>query len=691
MAGADNENFSVRQEQVLLLASKGLADKQIAVELGVSIATIHTYWSRLRKKFDGGNRAELVTLALHRNATETLIAKESENIQLIAEVVRRAQAERDLAESQSRLQAIIDNTPVAVFVKDRYGRYILVNSVFQELVGRSRDSILGSRDHDLFGPAIGAKYQEQDQIVLESREPIEADLTIDTPEGARQFLTVRFPLIDSDDLVYAVGGFANDITSRTDVERKLQASERRYRTLIENSTDAITLLDKKGTILYASPSSKELLGLESQDIVGTNAFRYIDREDLGRILGDFKRLADKPGRSLEESYWLTDSNGSRRYVEGRGISFLADSGAVEVLLNYRDSTAKEMNQRRHSAKSSVAKALAEAATASGSFPNILRSLCESLRCDYAGIWLFTNGVLTCGPVFHSEKPGMEAFSRLSQTPSTDRESLLPEAVFMTRKAKWEGAFQASKDPRKEAGAKARFKSALAFPIMAGGEILGVVEVLGVRSLPVDKEFLEGLSVIGDLIGQFMKRKMAEAEELRLAKELADVSADLKASNEALERRVRTRTIELEELNVRLQEEVGERRKSEEDLLNMYHFSQQVIECSPDGIFGFDRHFRFTAWNRSMEKLTGVLREEVLGQISFERFPFLMEVGEDESFRRTLQGESGASRGRQYKVDNGEAGGLFDVFYEPVRNDENEVIGGIVMVRTHQPSGKVSCL
>src|SRR5579862_199290 len=118
MPRADNDTFSARQEQVVLLASKGLADKQIAIELGVSIATIHTYWSRLRKKFDGGNRAELVTLALHRNATETLTAKESENLQLIGEVVRRAEAEKELAESQSRLQAIIDNTPEAVFVKD---------------------------------------------------------------------------------------------------------------------------------------------------------------------------------------------------------------------------------------------------------------------------------------------------------------------------------------------------------------------------------------------------------------------------------------------------------------------------------------------------------------------------------------------------------------------------------------------
>jgi DNA-binding CsgD family transcriptional regulator len=111
MSKSDNEAFSARQEQVLLLASRGLADKQIALELGLSIATIHTYWSRLRKKFGGGNRAELVTLAMSRNATETLTAKESENLRLIGEIVKRAQAERQLAESERKLKAIIENTP----------------------------------------------------------------------------------------------------------------------------------------------------------------------------------------------------------------------------------------------------------------------------------------------------------------------------------------------------------------------------------------------------------------------------------------------------------------------------------------------------------------------------------------------------------------------------------------------------
>src|SRR5690348_12107867 len=104
--------LSEREEQVLLLSTKGFTDKEIARKLDLSIATVNTYWVRIRTKLGGANRAELVASALHKNAEETLTAKELENQRLISEVVRRAEAERALVESQSKLQSIIDGTPV---------------------------------------------------------------------------------------------------------------------------------------------------------------------------------------------------------------------------------------------------------------------------------------------------------------------------------------------------------------------------------------------------------------------------------------------------------------------------------------------------------------------------------------------------------------------------------------------------
>ena len=56
--------LSQRERQVVLLAADGLVDKEIAGELGVTTATVRSYWSRLRKKTSGANKVQIVVLAL---------------------------------------------------------------------------------------------------------------------------------------------------------------------------------------------------------------------------------------------------------------------------------------------------------------------------------------------------------------------------------------------------------------------------------------------------------------------------------------------------------------------------------------------------------------------------------------------------------------------------------------------------
>ena len=68
------------------------------------------------------------------------------------DIQRREEIERQLRESEARLQAILDNSPAAIFVKDPAGYYVLANQPFEVLVGHNRDAIIGRRDLDLFPP-----------------------------------------------------------------------------------------------------------------------------------------------------------------------------------------------------------------------------------------------------------------------------------------------------------------------------------------------------------------------------------------------------------------------------------------------------------------------------------------------------------------------------------------------------------
>jgi two-component system, cell cycle sensor histidine kinase and response regulator CckA len=132
---------------------------------------------------------------------------------------RRAEAERNAA--QERMQAIIDNSPALVIVKDLEQRYLLVNRRWEAITGLRGDDVLGHTS----GEVLGGRSPDQDDVdreVIRSGEVRETMATMPSLEGEEiTFLVVKFPLRDAEGQLYAVCTIATDIT-----ERRRSAEER---------------------------------------------------------------------------------------------------------------------------------------------------------------------------------------------------------------------------------------------------------------------------------------------------------------------------------------------------------------------------------------------------------------------------------------------------------------------------------
>jgi PAS domain S-box-containing protein len=106
----------------------------------------------------------------------------------------------------------------------------------------------------------------------------------------------------------------------------------------------------------------------------------------------------------------------------------------------------------------------------------------------------------------------------------------------------------------------------------------------------------------------------------------------------------------------------------------------LLDASIDGILAFDHECRYTAWNRAMECLSGMTRDQVLGRYAFDVFPFLKEVGEDQNFYAVLAGRSVVSENRRYTIPQTGREGYFEGYYSPLRTVDGEVIGGVGIIR-----------
>lgn len=110
------------------------------------------------------------------------------------------------------------------------------------------------------------------------------------------------------------------------------------------------------------------------------------------------------------------------------------------------------------------------------------------------------------------------------------------------------------------------------------------------------------------------------------------------------------------------------------------FLKCLLEANVDGIIAFDREFRYTTWNRAMERISGVKREDVLGKCAFDLFACLTDTGEDRYYREALSGSSVVAENRPYLIPQSGRQGFFDGYYSPRHDERGEVIGGVAIIR-----------
>ena len=125
---------------------------------------------------------------------------------------------------------------------------------------------------------------------------------------------------------------------RARVEDTLRKSEEHFRSLIEHSSDIVTILGDDGIIRYTSPSVQRLLGYQSSDLLGRNAFEFIHPDDLTDVLKAIADAIAMPGTPHRAEFRFRHTDGSWRVLESIGQAKQYQPNAYSVTVNSRDVT-----------------------------------------------------------------------------------------------------------------------------------------------------------------------------------------------------------------------------------------------------------------------------------------------------------------------------------------------------------------
>jgi len=189
-------------------------------------------------------------------------------ITFFRDVTDEVAAKEELARQQMMLQGIINNSSAVVYVKDREGKYILVNDRFRAIFRLADADVIGKTDFDLFPAEQARAFRQNDLEVLATLETRQFEEVV--PQDGREhvYVSSKFPLFGADGAAYAVGGISTDITGRKRMEIEMQEINERLTALVNASPDMICFKDGEGRWQLANEAKLRFFDLAHVDYKG---------------------------------------------------------------------------------------------------------------------------------------------------------------------------------------------------------------------------------------------------------------------------------------------------------------------------------------------------------------------------------------------------------------------------------------
>jgi len=148
-------------------------------------------------------------------------------VSIVSDITDRKRAEEALAASEARFRAVFDHAPSAIALKDRNGRYELVNRTYENFFEIAGEDILGKTSADLFPADIAARLEKRDRSIMDNRKTEVYESSVSNPGLEMSFVRmIKFPVFDQFGALTGVGSFANDISAEKAAEERLIQSQK---------------------------------------------------------------------------------------------------------------------------------------------------------------------------------------------------------------------------------------------------------------------------------------------------------------------------------------------------------------------------------------------------------------------------------------------------------------------------------
>ncbi len=264
-------------------------------------------------------------------------------LEMQKEELQRAQME--LESARARYFDLYDLAPVSYCTVNEKGLILEANLTTTALLGVSRDKLIKQpltrfickEDQDI--------YSLHRKKLFDTGEPQTCDLRMTKKAGEIFWANLAATVAEDEDEAKICRVVMKNITERKQVEEELRAEERRFRTLAEQSSDIIVIVNRDGFVIYENPAVERSLGVKTEERIGISIFERIHPDDLkfakdvfyAFTLNTSSKDIYTPVRQIR----LRHQDGSWRTFETVGSKLFQNNIVDAVIINLRDITERK--------------------------------------------------------------------------------------------------------------------------------------------------------------------------------------------------------------------------------------------------------------------------------------------------------------------------------------------------------------
>jgi diguanylate cyclase (GGDEF)-like protein/PAS domain S-box-containing protein len=253
----------------------------------------------------------------------------------------------ELRTSEERFRSLVQNSSDLLTIVDAGGTLQYASPSVERLMGYRPDEWVGTSLLALVHPdELAATSAMLNNMAQQRGLHPQHVRRVRHADGSWRYIEITANNLLHDQSIGGIVFNARDITERWHAEQALRESEERFRSLVQNASDLITVIEPDTTVRYQSPSLEHVLGYRAEQIVGTKLSGFIHPDDVGPTLATLSGAMEIRKGIVTAEARFRRRDGTWRDIELVGTDQRENTAIQGLVLNMRDVTERKSLERQ---------------------------------------------------------------------------------------------------------------------------------------------------------------------------------------------------------------------------------------------------------------------------------------------------------------------------------------------------------